>query len=222
MGAPREPSRPRPYLTKERIIDAAMTLADANGVRALSMRQIGDHLSVQAMSLYNHVSGKDALLSAMADHVFGEIPLEVPNADWKTSLRATATGAHDLFLAHPWACELVLTPGSIDFPNARLRYMESILARLRKAGFSPLDASHGYHALDSHTLGYTLWELGHRLPPDTPDDFIEELFKQLDNDTHRYLLEHAKVHFDYPDDGNDDFAFGLDLILEGLDSRLSR
>ena len=123
-------------------MDAAMTLADASGIRALSMRQIGDHLSVQAMSLYNHVSGKDALLSAMADHVFGEIPLEVPNADWKTSLRATATGAHDLFLAHPWACELVLTPGSIDFPNARLRYMESILARLRPVSYTHLCSIH--------------------------------------------------------------------------------
>jgi AcrR family transcriptional regulator len=206
----------RPALSRARIIDAAIVLADAGGVRALSMRQIGDHLDVQAMSLYNYVDGKDDLLGALVDRIFDEIQLEVEGGDWRSSLRTTALSAHDLFLEHPWASELVLTPGSVGVSYARLRYINSILERLRAAGFSPQGASHGYHALDSHTLGYTIWELGHRVSPDTPDDFVEKFLEQLDKTTYGFLIEHAQVHFDDPDDGVDDFTFGLDLILEGL------
>jgi AcrR family transcriptional regulator len=216
------PSGPRPGLSKAHILEVAMALADESGVRALSMRQIGEHLGVRAMSLYNYVSGKDELLSLMVDHVFDQVQLTFPLANWSTSLRSTAISAHDCFLAHPWACELTLTPGSIEISPARLRYMESLLARLRSAGFSPHDASHGYHALDSHTLGYTLWELGHRIPPGTPDNFVEEFLKQLDPVKFRYLLEHAAVHFNEPEDEVDEFVFGLDLILEGLAARLPR
>jgi hypothetical protein len=101
--------------------------------------------------------------------------------------------------------------------------MESILRRLRVAGFSPQGASHGYHALDSHTLGYTFWELGHRMPAGTPDTvteaFIEEVFEQLRRENYEYMIEHAGVHFDNPD-GVDEFKFGLDLIIEGLSARL--
>jgi AcrR family transcriptional regulator len=220
MPAGPNASEPRLALSKQRIMEAAMALADLNGVRGLSMRQIGDHLGVQAMSLYNYVSGKEELLSSIVDHVFGEIRLDFPSGNWKASLRATAISAHDLFLEHPWSCELVLTPGSIWISTARLRYIESILARLRLAGFSPQDASHGYHALDSHTLGYTLWELGHRIPSGISDDFVEELLHQLDQNNYGYLLEHANVHSSEPDYGIEEFAFGLDLILEGLDALL--
>jgi AcrR family transcriptional regulator len=222
MAARNISGQPRLALTRGRVVDVAMELADASGVRALSMRQIGDHLGVQAMSLYHYVSGKEELLSAMVDHVFGEVGLEFPGSTWQSSLRATAISAHDLFLKHPWTCELVLGPGLIVISNARLRYIESILARLRGAGFTPQDASHGYHALDSHTLGYTLWELGHRAPADTPDGFYEEVLQQLDSANFHYLIEHAGVHFDESNDGLDEFAFGLDLILEGLAARLLR
>ena len=210
------PKKSRPALSRERIVNAAVALADIGGVRALSMRQIGDHLDVQAMSLYNYVEGKEDLLGAIVDRIFDEIHLDVVGGDWRNSLRTTALSAHDLFLEHPWACELVLTPGSVGVSYARLRYINSILERLRAAGFSPQGASHGYHALDSHTLGYTIWELGHRISPDTPDDFVETFLDQLDKTTYGFLIEHAQVHFDDPDDGVDDFTFGLDLILEGL------
>jgi len=217
-----KPSEPRPALSRERIVDAAMDLADASGVRTLSMRHIGDRLGVQAMSLYNYITGKDELLSAMIDRVFGQIDLGHDGDNWKASLRATATSAHDLFLEHPWACELVLTPGTLGVPSTRLSYIESILARLRGAGFSPTGASHGYHALDSHTLGFTLWELGHRLPADVPDDVVTDLLAQLDPAHFGYLIEHAGVHFAEPTGDIDEFAFGLDLIIEGLEARLDQ
>jgi hypothetical protein len=99
-----------------------------------------------------------------------------------------------------------------------MTYIESMLARLRDAGFSPEAASRGYHALDSHILGFTIWQLGHTLPADTPPDFIETLLRQLDPDTYPYLLEHVAVHMaesDVEEEG--EFEFGLDLVLDGLE-----
>jgi AcrR family transcriptional regulator len=210
--------RTRTPLSRERVLQAALDIADNHGLDALTMRALGESLSVEAMSLYSHVEDKDDLLTGMVDLVLREFDLAPTTDDWRSDMRATAESAHEALLRHPWATRLVLSPTSVRMVAVRMDYIESILARLRDAGFSPEAASRGYHALDSHILGFTIWQLGHALPVDAPPDFIDNLVRQLKPDTFPFLMEHAAVHMKASEDAEEgEFEFGLDLILEGLE-----
>jgi hypothetical protein len=170
------------------------------------------------MSLYNHVDDKDDVLDGIVDQVLFGIDLTPAADDWRASIRETAISAHGVLVRHPWSCELVLLPNRPSISIARIRYIESILARLRSAGFSSAGASRGYHAVDSHVLGFTLWELGHAMPDDAPPDFLETLLSSFEFSDYPYLAEHAREHLkksEVPDVG--EFEFGLDLILDGLE-----
>src|ERR1700690_1317797 len=219
-SVPRAPRthRTKTPLNRERILRAALDMADNAGIDALTMRALGQALEVEAMSLYNYVEDKDDLLTGIVELVLSEIDL-APTADnWRSDMRATAMSAHEALLRHPWACRLVLTPASARMISARMSYIESILARIRDAGFTPEAASRGYHALDSHILGFTIWQLGHALPADAPPDFIDTLMRQLDPDIFPYLIEHAAVHMNSSEGEEEgEFEFGLDLILDGLE-----
>jgi AcrR family transcriptional regulator len=193
-------------------------MADNGGIDSLTMRALGQALGVEAMSLYNYVEDKDDLLSGIVELVLSEIDLAPTADDWRSDMRATAVSAHEALLRHPWACRLVLSPTSARMISARMSYIESILAGLRDAGFTPEAASRGYHALDSHILGFTIWQLGHALPEDAPPDYIDTLMRQLDSDTYPYLMEHAAVHMNTSEGEEEgEFEFGLDLILDGLE-----
>jgi AcrR family transcriptional regulator len=149
-------------LTRDRIVDAGLALADTHGLGAVSMRRVAGELGVKAMSLYNHIAGKDALLDGMLERVLDEVTLPVAGRDWEEELRRCALSLHDAIRRHPWACGLAMAPAA--FPSAlgaRARYIEAILRTLREAGFTAEQAYHGYHALDGHTIGITTWELGH-------------------------------------------------------------
>src|SRR5262249_2985434 len=151
----------RAPLTRDRVVSAAIALADESGIDAVSMRKLAKDLGVEAMSLYNHVSNKSDLVDAMVDRVVREIDLP-SDPDWETAIRRCAISAYETFLRHPWACSLVMAPGKLRIEdNPQFRYMEWLLDRLAKAGFSPELTYRGYHALDSHILGFTMWHLGH-------------------------------------------------------------
>jgi AcrR family transcriptional regulator len=169
------------------------------------------------MSLYNHVENKDDIVDAIVDRVVGEIELPA-EGEWETAIRRCATSAHDAFLRHPWACSPAMSPGSIPTDlTARMRYIEWLLRTLREAGFAPELAYHGYHALDSHILGFTLWELGHSLPGgDDLGDVAATFVRTLPMDEFPYLVEHVQQHLEPPHDRVNEFEFGLDLILDGL------
>ena len=176
------------------------------------MRRLGQALGVEAMSLYKHVANKDAILDGLLERVLGEIELPRPGADWEAELRRSTVSLHDALVRHPWACGLVMAPASS--PNAlgaRIRYIEALLGTLRAAGFTPTQAYYGYHALDSHAVGFTMWELGHSVPDDA---VVEELRREIESGIYPYLLEHARQHdADHPQSS---FEFGLDLIFDGL------
>src|SRR5919197_817342 len=126
------------------------------------MRKLARALGVEAMSLYNHVANKDDLVDAIVDLVVDEIAFPSSSEDWAAAIRQCAISAHETFLRHPWACSLVMSPSTTRTARApRLGYMEWLLRRLRDAGFSPELTYHAYHALDSHILGFTLWQPGH-------------------------------------------------------------
>jgi len=208
-------------------VRAAIALADDGGIDALSMRKLAKDLGVEAMSLYNHVNNKNDLVDAMVDLVVRQI--ELPSEpDWEKAVRQCAISAYDTFLRHPWACSLVMAPGGLRLEeNPRLHYMEWLLGRLDEAGFSPELTYRGYHALDSHILGYTMWHLGHSAGGDDmtggldPEDFVAQLIPRLRASGYPHLAEHAEQHVSAPwGETLREFEFGLDLILDGLKKAL--
>jgi AcrR family transcriptional regulator len=215
-------ARPRKPLSRERVLDAAVRLADDGGIEALSMRRLARELGVEAMSLYNHVESKADLVDGMVDLVVAEIALPADEPEWDVAIRKCAISAHDAFVQHPWACSLVIGPGATrTLPMPRLRYMEWLLGRLRDAGFSAELTYHAYHVLDAHVVGFTLWQLGHEAGARTIagstdlDEFMAGLIARLRTEGFPNLAEHGEQHLSPPDDRSA-FEFGLDLILDGL------
>lgn len=204
------PARPRTPLSREQVLRAGIEFVDENGLDALSMRKLGRVLGVEAMSLYNHVRDKDDLLEGMVDLVWDGIVPPSSRGDWRAAVRKTAVSANKALLKHPWACTATISSGRIH--PARMRYIEGVLGRLRKAGFTAGLAFHAYHAIDSHIIGYTMWDAGHVIPLDkTPQlapDFLED---------HPHLAEHSTLHQTGSGRGLDEFTFTLDLILDGLE-----
>jgi AcrR family transcriptional regulator len=203
-------------LTRERILQAAISLADRDGIESLSMRKLGDELEVEAMSLYNHVRNKVDMLDGMVDVVFSEIELPSNGVDWRTAMRKRAVSARKALLRHPWAIGLMesrATPGP-----ATLRHHDSVLGSLRTAGFSIDMAAHAYSILDGYIYGFTLTEL--TLPFSNAGGAAEvagNLLKGFGPGEYPYLAEMAvdraiKPGYNY----GDEFEFGLDLILDGI------
>jgi len=205
---------PPARLSRDRILASAVRLADREGLEAVSMRRLGQALGVKAMSLYKHVANKDAILDGLLEQVLAEVDLPQPGDDWEAELRSAVISMHDALARHPWACGLVMAPASS--PNAlgaRIRYIEALLRTLREAGFTPAQAYYGYHALDSHAVGFTMWELGHAVP-DPDKALVERVMRQIESGEYPYLLEHAHQHdTDHPQSS---FEFGLELIFDGL------
>jgi AcrR family transcriptional regulator len=210
-------AEPRGRLNRDRVLRAAIALADAGGIESLSMRKLGVELGVEAMSLYNHVANKVDLLDGMIDGVFGEIDLPSGGTDWRTAMRQRAISAREVMSRHPWAIGLMesrTTPGP-----ATLRHHDAVLGTLRGAGFSIELAAHAFSALDSYIYGFALQET--RLPFDTEEDtakLAQAIMRQFSAGAYPHLTELTVEHVLQPgyDYGNE-FAFGLDLILDGLD-----
>ena len=209
-------TEPRLPLSRERILQAALELADEGGIESLTMRKLGQALGFEAMSLYNHVANKDDLLDGILDLVLAETAPPSPEGDWDAAVRASAITVHDALLRHPWACTLVMAPGRVR--PARLRYMDSLLGRLREAGFSADATYSAYHVLDGHIFGFSHWETTHAsYTPEQVAGFVEAFERLIPAEEYPYLHEHGRQHFDEgPHHDPSAFEVGLDFILEGL------
>jgi AcrR family transcriptional regulator len=207
----------RAQLTRERILAAALALADANGLEALTMRHLAHTLGFEAMSLYYYVASKDDLVDGIVDLVVREIELPSLVGDWKTAIRASAISAHQVLRRHPWACNPLMS-GPRLLPS-RLRMVDALLGRLAEADLPSDLADRGYHALDSHILGFTLWEAGYSIAlRDTPPDLLAKVVLDLGLEAFPHLLAHVAFHERPPRlDQKPAFEFGLDLILDGLE-----
>src|ERR1039457_6094500 len=139
-------TKPRRSLTRDRVLLGGVAFADENGIASLSMRKLGEAVGVEAMSLYNHVANKDALLDGMVDLVFGEIVLPSGGADWKAAMRERAPSARQALRRHPWAIALMSTRTSPG--PATLRHHDAVIGSLRAGGFSIPMAAHAFSALD--------------------------------------------------------------------------
>jgi AcrR family transcriptional regulator len=207
----------RAPLSRERVLRAAIALADRDGVGSLSMRRLAQELGVEAMSLYHHVANKDDLLDGMVDLVFGEIELPPGDAGWKAAMRQRAISAREALRRHPWATGLMesrSTPGV-----ANLRHHDAVLGILRGAGFSVELAAHAYSLLDSYVYGFALQEAS--LPFATSEEAAAVaggILQQHPAEQLPHLTEIAVEHVLRPgyDYGNE-FLWGLKLILDGLE-----
>lgn len=210
------PDQPRASLTRDRILRAALELADEAGSESITMRKLGQILGFEAMSLYNYVASKDDLLDGVLDLVLGETELPAPTGDWGTAVRSSAISVHEAMRRHPWACALLMSPGRIR--PARLRYMDALLGRLREAGFSAETTYTAYHVLDAHIFGFSLWLTSHTYTPEQVADMTDIFMRRITVDVYPHLHEHAQQHFaEGPHRDVNAFEFGLDLILEGLE-----
>ena len=216
------PSRvePRTPLSRERVLRAAVAFADEHGIASLSMRKLGEALGVEAMSLYNHVANKSDLLDGMVDVVFGEIELPPGQSDWKTAMRQRAISAREVLSRHRWAIGLMesrTSPGP-----ATLRHHDAVIGCLRAAGFSIAMAAHAFSVLDSYIYGFALQEAN--LPFDTGEETAElaqEILAQFPAGEYPHLTELTVEHVLQPGyDYGDEYEFGLDLILDGLETAL--
>jgi AcrR family transcriptional regulator len=212
----RSGAAPRTTLNRERVVRAAAALADGAGLEALSMRKLGQRLGVEAMSLYNHVANKDDLLDGMVDVVFSEIDLPVTDVGWRTAMRQRAASVREALARHPWATglmELRTTPGPTS-----LRHHEAVLDCLREAGFSIENATHAYWLLDSYIYGFAVQEAS--LPLGTQEELVEVaeiVLPRVPAAEYPRLNEAADAFLESGSDYTDEFEFGLDLILDGLE-----
>jgi AcrR family transcriptional regulator len=151
-----EQVRRRALLNKDRVLRAAVTLADEAGIDAVSMRSLAQELGVVPMALYKHVANKDELIDGMVDVVVGEIDPPVPDTDWETAVRRRILSARQALLRHPWSFRVIASRTS---PTAAvLGYTDSIMGMFRAGGFSVDLTHHVMHALGRRMWGFT-WEL---------------------------------------------------------------
>jgi AcrR family transcriptional regulator len=200
------------------VLRAAIAHADAGGLDALSMRKLAEELDVAPMALYRHVANKDDLIDGMVDVVFSEVGLPSTGPDWRTAMRQRAISLRDVLARHRWAIGLMESrrnPGP-----ANLRHHDAVIGSLRAGGFDMALVAHAYSVLDAYIYGFALTKMN--LPFESGDDVAEIAETMLEPfpvneypNLMAFLTEHVmKPGYDF----GDEFEYGLDLILEGLEA----
>ena len=211
-------SRTRRPLNRERVLLAALKLADSGGLDALSMRNVAKQLGVEAMSLYNHVANKEDLVDGLIDIVFGEIEFPGPgDGDWKVAMRTRAIAIRAALNRHRWAVGLM--EGRMNPGPANIRYHDQVMGVLREGGFAFRDAVSAYSAQDAYIYGFALQEkyLGFETPEESAEKIDTQRRQVPRMDDFPYLMEIAMELQTAGYDYETEFLFGLDLILDGLE-----
>lgn len=213
-------ARDRAPLSRDRVLLAAMAVADAGGIGSLTIRSLAAELGVKPMSVYHHVANKDEIIDGIVDLVFTEIELPSPDGDWRAEMRLRAVSARAVLRRHPWAIPLLqsrINPGP-----ATLRHHDTIIGALRAAGFSMAMTAHAYALMDSYVFGFALSEAA--LPingPETLTEVADQMMHLFDPTQYPHLVEFSVEHILQPGyDFGAEFEFGLDLVLDGLQMSL--
>jgi AcrR family transcriptional regulator len=207
---------PRQRLSRARVLEAAVALADEIGPEAFSMRGLAHELGVVPMALYKHVANKEELLDGMVDIVFSEMESPSGGEDWRAALGRRAISAREALKRHSWAIGMMESrhPGP-----ANLRHHDATMGCLRNAGFSFEMAVHAYSLQDAYIYGFALQERD--LAFKTPGSAAEAARRRADRIGALEDYPHlAEVVTRLPGSGYDgavEFGWGLDLILDGLD-----
>ncbi|YCK82243.1 TetR/AcrR family transcriptional regulator [Arthrobacter sp. D3-18] len=203
-------------LSRERVLECAVALADESGLSALTIRTLAQSMGTKPMSLYYYVANKEEILDGIVDMVFSEIEPPMPGRDWRGEMQQRAHGVRSALKRHPWAVGL-LESRSAPGP-ATLRHHEATLATLREAGFSVQLTAHAYALLDSYIYGFALQEAA--LPfegRDTAAEITNPIMERFATGEYPRMVEIAVEHVLKPGyDFGDEFEFGLNLILDGL------
>lgn len=216
MSEPVTDSQERAPLSRERVLHAAVAIADEGGIGSLTIRSLAQSLGVKPMSVYYHVSNKDQILDGIVDIVFSEIELPDAGGDWRAEISKRATSARQVLRRHPWATALLesrTSPGP-----ATLRHHDATIGTFRAAGFSVEMTAHAYALLDAFVYGFAIQEAS--LPFEGPDQAAEvagSMMEAFSSGQYPHLVELATEHVLQPgyDFGNE-FEFGLTLILDSL------
>ena len=203
-------------LSRDRILTAALALADDEGLTALSMRKVAARLDVEAMSLYNHIANKADIIDGITDQVAGEIELPTPDFDWKGQMRTRSQSAHRVLMRHPWAAAL-FQQGRKPGPHM-MSYLDATLGCLMAVGFSPAQADHARNTIDNHVYGFTLQRLTRPTRTREIARLAKRDLKDIPKDRFPSLHKRTESLAAATSPEADDFDFGLDLILDGLEA----
>lgn len=211
---PKRRKKTRQPLTPEKVLLAALQLADKSGLDALSMRNLAQALEVEAMSLYNHVASKEELLSGLVELVAGEIDLPVVGGNWKEELRRRAHSAHQVLTRHPWATMLFVSRMNIG--PKMLRYVDATIACLHAEGFSFPLADHVWNTLDAFIYGFTLQKRNFPLAPEDYAAAARQFIHMIPPEQFPGLNGMSREVIAGRHDGVQHLEFGLELLLEGF------
>lgn len=214
--ATRTTSGKREPLSRERVLRAAMAVADAQGYDSLTIRSLATHLGVRPMALYYHVTNKGEILDGILDLAFEEIEIPSVGGEWRAEMVRRARSARDALRRHPWA--IVLLQSGTAPGAATLRHHNAVIGTLRTAGFSVRQTAHAFALLDSYIYGFALSEA--TLPingPQTVAEVATAMEAKHPLDDYPHLAEFSTEHIMQPGyDFGSEFEFGLDLIVDGL------
>jgi AcrR family transcriptional regulator len=214
------PANRRAPLTRQRVLQAALRYADANGLSALTLHKLGAELGVKAMSLYNHVDGKDALLDGLVEVMWDEVALPDADVEWQAAVRQLAREVRHLVLRHPHAAPLLASRAVM--PTRQLEIMDACLRRIQEAGMAETRAAEVLRTLYGYALGFALieasWMAGESADTYYGDDLhrLRRIMEIVPRDAPHRLLQTALVMC-AECDMNAQFELGTDLMLRGLE-----
>ena len=207
----------RTPLNRERILGAAVDVADQGGIEGLSMRRLGQALAVDPMAIYRHVRDKDDLLDGLRDVVLGEIPMADPQPDWRAAMRSQTLGARAVMRRHPWGPRLLEDRAQ---GTSIIAYVDGILGIFHAGGLSIALAHHALHVLGSRVVGFTQ-DLFEDAGDPEADPEASAAFARSIAAIHPHVARLA-VAVSHEGglggcDSDEEFLFGLDLLLDGLE-----
>lgn len=206
----------RQALTRDRVLEGAMALADEIGIEAFTIRKLASALGTKPMTIYHHVPSKDEIIDGMVELVFAEIAKPPEDQAWKPAIRKRCLSAREVLKRHPWAAPLMESRTAPGPEN--LGHHESVLACLRRGGLSWQMAAHAYAILDAFVYGFAFQET--TLPAGAGEEFVEvakDIAAAFDPDAYPHLVGFTVNHVFQPGyNFGDSFEFGLDLVLNGL------
>lgn len=209
----------RAPLSRDRVLDGAIAIADAGGISSLTIRSLAQELGVKPMSVYHYVANKDEIIDGIVDRVYGEMELPAAEGDWRAEMHRRCTSAREVLGRHPWAIPLLQSrtaPGP-----ATLRHHEAVIACLRGAGLSVEMTAHALALIDSYVFGFALSEAA--LPihgPESVPEIAEAIMQRFATGAYPHLLEFSTEHvmksgYDF----GEEFEFGLGVVLDAFAGR---
>ena len=219
VGRASESTPERAPLSRERVLDRAMAIADAGGIGSLTIRSLAQELGVKPMSVYHYVANKDEIIDGIVDRVYGEMELPSAEGDWRAEMHRRCTSAREVLGRHPWAIPLLQSrtaPGP-----ATLHHHEAVIACLRGSGLSLEMTAHALALIDSYVFGFALSEAA--LPihgPESVPEIAEAIMQRFATGAYPHLLEFSTEHVMKPGyDFGEEFEFGLGVVLDAFGER---